>query len=197
VWNHALRITNSAIGQRVEMQAHLKTVLFFGTAFGLLSAAPNYAAVPEPAASLTALDGSPHAIRELRGHPAVVNFWATWCGPCREEMPLLQKMADAYAAKGVAFVAISIDQPAARAKIPAMVARRGLHIPVWTGASMDTLKQLQLGEIVPATLVLDENGDVIGRIEGEARERDIRTRLDWILGGKSGKPPKSVQKNDW
>jgi len=179
------------------MQAHLKSVLVLGTAFGLLFAASNYAAVPEPAAALTALDGSPHAIRELRGHPAVVNFWATWCGPCREEMPLLQKMADAYAAKGVTFIAISIDQPAARAKIPAMVAKRGLHIPVWTGASMDTLKQLQLGDIVPATLVLDENGEVIGRIEGEARERDIRTRLDWILGGKSGKPPKPIQKNDW
>jgi thiol-disulfide isomerase/thioredoxin len=197
VWNHALRITISAIGQRVEMQAQLKTVLSLCTAFVLSLAMPSYGAVPEPAASLTALDGSAHTLRELRGHPAVVNFWATWCGPCREEMPLLQKMADAYAAKGVTFIAISIDQPAARAKIPAMVAKRGLHIPIWTGASLDTLKQLQLGEIVPATLVLDEIGYVIGRIEGEARERDIRSRLDWILGGKPGKPPKPVQKNDW
>jgi hypothetical protein len=47
---------------------------------------------------------------------------------------------------------------------------------------------------VPATLVLDENGDVMGRIEGEARERDIRSRLDWLLNGKSGKPPKPVRK---
>jgi thiol-disulfide isomerase/thioredoxin len=197
VWNHALRITISAIGQRVEMQAQLKAVLSLCTALAILLALPGYAAVPELAASLTSLDGSAHSLRELRGHPTVVNFWATWCGPCREEMPLLQKMADAYAAKGVTFIAISIDDPPARAKIPAMVAKRGLHIPVWTGASMDTLKQLQLGEIVPATLVLDENGEVIGRIEGEARERDIRSRLDWILGGKSGKPPKPVQKNDW
>jgi thiol-disulfide isomerase/thioredoxin len=196
VWNDALRITNSAIGQRVEMQARLQTVLALCTFLLLLFASPNYASA-ESAVSFTGLDGDAHALRELRGHPAVVNFWATWCGPCREEMPLLQRMADAYAARGVTFIAISIDEPAARTKIPAMIAKRGLRIPVWTGASMDSLRQLQLGEIVPATLVLDGNGEVVGRIEGEARERDIRTRLDWILGGKTGKPPKPVQKNDW
>jgi thiol-disulfide isomerase/thioredoxin len=197
VWNHACTPATQNIGQKVEMQLRLKTVLYWCTAFLLVQPPADCAAVPEPTAPLTALDGTRHTIGELRGHPAVVNFWATWCGPCREEMPLLQKMADAYAARGVTFVAISIDEPHARPKIPAMVAKRGLRIPVWTGASLDTMKQLELGELVPATLVLDENGEVIGRIEGEARERDLRVRLDWILNGKTGKPPKPVQKNDW
>ncbi len=163
----------------------------------LLHAGSRSSAAAESKTQLQALDGTPHSIAELRGHPAVVNFWATWCGPCKEEMPLLQKLADAYAAQGVSFVAVSIDEPAARSKIPAVIERRGLKIPVWTGASYKSLHELQLGDVVPATVVLDDKGEVIGRIEGEARERDLRSRLDWLLGGRQGKAPKPVQHNEW
>ncbi len=151
----------------------------------------------EPTASMMDLSGKPHTLGELRGHPAVVNFWATWCGPCKEEMPRLQTMADAYTSKGVSFVAISIDDPDTRPKIEPLVHKRGFRVPVWSGASSDTLKELGLGVLVPATMILDERGEVIGRIEGEAREKDIQSRLDWLLNGKQGKQPKLVQKNDW
>ncbi len=144
-----------------------------------------------------AMDGSTHELKELRGHAAVVNFWATWCGPCKVEMPRLQKLADAYAPRGVSFVAISLDAPETHGKIPAVVAKRGLRMPVWTGATDQTLAGLELGVLVPATLVLDADGTVIGKIEGEAREKDVQTRLDWLLEGKQGKQPKVVQKNDW
>ncbi len=142
-------------------------------------------------------DGAIHGISELRGRVAVVNFWATWCGPCREEMPRLQKLADVYGPKGVRFVAISLDEPETQAKIPDVVEKRGLRIPVWSGATPKTLQSLDLGVLVPATLILDESGEAIGKIEDEAREKDVRSRLDWILGGPVGKQPKLVQKNDW
>ena len=142
-------------------------------------------------------DGTTHALTELRGHPAVVNFWATWCGPCRDEMPRLQKLADTYADKGVRFVAISLDAPETQSKIPKVLEQRKFHIPVWTGADEATLTELKLGVLVPATMVLDDTGEIIGRIEGEAGDRDIRSRVDWLLNGRLGKPPKPVQKNDW
>lgn len=145
----------------------------------------------------TARDGSVHTLAELRGHPAVVNFWATWCGPCREEMPRLQKLADSYGGRGVRFVAVSLDAPETQGKIDAVVLKRGLRLPVWTGATDSTLSALELGVLVPATLILDEKGEIIGRIEGEAREKDVSSRLDWLLNGRAGKPPKPVQKNDW
>ena len=144
-----------------------------------------------------ALDGSKHDLRELRGHPSVVNFWATWCGPCKAEMPRLQKLAEAYTPRGVTFVAISLDAPETQDKIQSVVIKRGLHMPVWTGATDRTLAELDLGVLVPATLVLDESGAVVGRIEGEARDKDVESRLDWLLGGRRGKQPKIVQKNDW
>ena len=154
----------------------------------------------EPKASPTAFhsqDGAEHTLSDLRGHPAVVNFWATWCGPCREEMPRIQKLADEYAAKGVRFVAISLDAPETRGKIPTLLNQRKFRVPVWTGADENTLTELKLGVLVPATIILDENGDVVGRIEGEASDRDIRSRVDWLLAGRVGKQPKAIQKNDW
>ncbi len=141
--------------------------------------------------------GASRTLADLRGHAAVVNFWATWCGPCKEEMPRLQKLSEDYQAKGVEFIAISLDAPETQPKIEATVAKRGFHVPVWTGATDATLGQLQLGVLVPATLILDEKGEVIGRIEGEARDKDVRSRLDWLLSGRQGKQPKVVQKNDW
>lgn len=142
-------------------------------------------------------DGVSHRLTELRGHPAVVNFWATWCGPCKEEMPRLQKLSDEYQGKGVRFVAISLDAPETQGKIDSVVAKRGFRLPIWTGASDQTLANLKLGVLVPATLILDEKGEVIGKIEGEAREKDVRSRLDWLLNGRQGPQPRLVQKNDW
>ena len=144
-----------------------------------------------------ALDGSKHNLQELRGHPSVVNFWATWCGPCKVEMPRLQKLAEAYTPRGVTFVAISLDAPETQDKIQSVVIKRGLRVPVWTGATERTLAELDLGVLVPATLVLEESGVVIGKIEGEARDKDVQSRLDWLLAGRQGKQPKIVQKNDW
>ena len=164
--------------------------------FGLLSMS-QAAPAQEKAGTFKALDGSTHALGELRGHASVVNFWATWCGPCKEEMPRLQRLADRYTAQGVTFVAISLDGPETQGKIRPLIAKRGLRLPVWTGATEETLASLELGVLVPATLVLDAEGTVIGRIEGEARDKDVESRLDWLLGGRQGKPPKMVQKNDW
>ncbi|MDP9050003.1 MAG: TlpA family protein disulfide reductase [Acidobacteriota bacterium] len=151
----------------------------------------------DSAPQFRSLDGHSHSLAELKGHVAVVNFWATWCGPCREEMPRLQRLADEYTPKGVTFVALSLDDSETQKKIEQVVAKRGFKIPVWTGATEQTFKELELGVLVPTTLMLDQKGDVFGKIEGEARNKDIRSRLDWVLNGRQGKQPKVVQKNDW
>lgn len=151
----------------------------------------------EDSVGFRGLDAASHTIAELRGHPAVVNFWATWCVPCRQEMPRLQALADRYATQGVTFIAISIDGPDGQKKIPNLIAKRKFRIPVWVGGTEDTFSLFGLDNIVPSTLILDEEGVVIGKIEGETREKDVTTRLDWLLGGRKGNRPKLVQKNDW
>ena len=172
--------------------------------FGMLLAVATVASAASPAEpdvpqtlQFKGRDGATHTLAELHGHPAVVNFWATWCGPCKEEMPRLQKLSESYAPKGVQFIAVSIDAPDTQGKIDDVVHKRNFRLPVWTGADEQTLASLHMGELVPATLILDENGNAIGRIEGEARDKDVQSRVDWLLGGRTGKQPKPIQKNDW
>lgn len=170
---------------------------FFAALFLLVSQGgfAQEQALREPSAVLTDLQGQRHRIEELRGSPAVINFWATWCMPCKNEMPRLVKLQERY--PKVRFLAISIDNADTRTKIASLIAKRKFSIPVWQGASADTLKELELGELVPATVILDLDGMLVGRIEGEASEKDISYRLDWLLNGRQGKQPKLVQKNDW
>lgn len=150
-----------------------------------------------PSANLVDLKGQPHNFDEFSGSPAVINFWATWCVPCKDEMPRLQRLQDKYSSNGIKFVAIAIDDIDSRRKIPDVLKKRHIRLPVWQGASAETLKELDLGEIVPATVIVDADGRIIGKIEGEAREKDVTSRLDWLLGGRKGKPPKAIQRNDW
>lgn len=147
-----------------------------------------------PDSSFKTLDGQTRKLSALRGRTVVVNFWATWCAPCREELPRVSQLALAYAGKPVSFVFISIDDKKGQAKIPAALA--GLHFTpeTWVGADTDTLDSFGLGNIVPGTVVLDDKGEIVFRIMGEAREEDVRDAVDWLLGGRKGTPPPPLTK---
>ncbi len=165
-------------------------------ALGLPAAA---AAKPVPNLSFKDLAGAKKSLDDLRGSIVVVNFWATWCGPCREELPLLTRMNTEYSAKKVRFIEISEDENGdsknGRAKIDAFMKANGPGLEVWTGADTDTLSRLGLGIELPATIILDENGEVICRLLGEAREADLRTALDWLLNGRTGPAPAAIVKH--
>src|SRR3954464_2577662 len=68
------------------------------------------------------INGKKVKVSDLRGKPVVLNFWATWCVPCRAEMPLFVEAEKEYSPKGVVFVAVSLDDRDTRAKIPDFVA---------------------------------------------------------------------------
>lgn len=149
-----------------------------------------------PNPTFKTLDGQKEKLSDLRGQVVVVNFWATWCGPCQEELPRLTKMAADYAAQGkkVQFVFISIDEKKNYQKIPAVLNRLHVQFNSWVDADTYTLGDFGLGEIVPGTVVLDAEGDIVARIMGEAHEEDVRTPVDWLLNGKSGPAPKEMTK---
>jgi thiol-disulfide isomerase/thioredoxin len=159
----------------------------------VLAATPLLAKrAPDP--SLKTLDGQSRKLSALRGQIVVVNFWATWCGPCQEELPRLSTLAANYAGKPVRFALISIDEPKDRPKIPAVLARLQVSLESLTGADTDTMDSFGLGNIVPGTAILDSQGEIVTRIMGEAREEDIRTAVDWLLAGKQGPPPPPLTK---
>lgn len=135
------------------------------------------------------LTGTTEKIESLRGSIAVINFWATWCGPCKEEMPRFAKLKDEYAAKGVRFVAISVDEPKDRKKIEPFLKLQNIDMEVWVGGNLDMLSRAGLGNVLPATIIVDQQGEIIGRIMGEAKDEDIKSRLDWLLNGRQGPAP--------
>jgi thiol-disulfide isomerase/thioredoxin len=152
-------------------------------------------AAAEPDLTLTNLHGQTHSLAEYRGKIVVLNFWATWCLPCRDEMPMLSKLASKYDAKDVAFLAASIDDPQTKSKIARFLEKKKIMLAVFTGATAETLRGFELGEIVPATLLLDGDGTPAFRIEGEASKKDISSRVEWLLSDRTGKRPRPVVKN--
>jgi thiol-disulfide isomerase/thioredoxin len=171
----------------VSLLALSASLAFWGAARTHAAAAPDF--------TLTNLDGKPHSLAEYRGKIVVLNFWATWCLPCRDEMPMLSKVAPKYGEENVVILAASIDDAQTQPKIARFLEKKKIALAVFTGATPETLKQFSLGEIVPATLILDRDGAVAFRIEGEASKKDISSRLDWLLSDRSSKQPKILIKN--
>jgi thiol-disulfide isomerase/thioredoxin len=135
------------------------------------------------------MQGKKVQLSELRGKPVVLNFWATWCGPCRAEMPMLVEAEKTFSSKGVVFVAISLDDRETRDKIPAFVQEFGIRFPVWTHGSTMDLQDLKLGEALPATAFLDAKGRVVARVLGQITHDELNERLRWISDDTNGAEP--------
>jgi len=167
----------------------MKISLRILTALAVCCLMPLAQAKRAPNLELKDLGGKTQKVADLRGSIVLLNFWATWCGPCREELPLLSGLSQEYAGKKVRFIAVSADDMKDRAKIDQFLSRQKLDMEVWLGADLDMLERAGLGNVLPATMILDEQGEIVARILGEAREQDVRAPLDWLLGGKAGPPP--------
>jgi len=129
-----------------------------------------------------ALDGQKVHLKDLRGKLVVLNFWATWCGPCREELPMLVKTANASTNPDLVFIAVSVDDSQTQVKVPGSARQFGITFPVWVGANGDDLYKLSKGEAVPATIFIDRDGTIEARVSGQIRENELKERIDWLSG---------------
>lgn len=151
-----------------------------------------------PGLNLKDLSGSSQKLSALRGQIVVVNFWATWCGPCQEELPRLARMAQEWEGKDIRFVAVSVDEAKDQAAIEPLLTRLevkpGANFSVWVGSSTYALRSFGLGEVLPGTVVIDRDGSIVTHIMGEAREEDIRSAVAWLLNGRNGPAPAGMVK---
>jgi thiol-disulfide isomerase/thioredoxin len=150
-----------------------------------------------PNLEFQSLTGSKEKIGDLRGSIAVVNFWATWCGPCRQEFPMLSGLARKYQGK-VRFISISVDNDPTsrkqRAKIDEFLTEQKPSMEIWVGGDLDALEHCGLGDVLPGTMILDTNGQIISRVDGQAHEEDITGPIEWALSGEQGPAPAAVVK---
>jgi thiol-disulfide isomerase/thioredoxin len=145
-----------------------------------------------PKLTLHNLAGEKVKLGDYRGKVVVLNFWATWCGPCREELPMLVAAEKAWSRTGAIFIAVSLDDNKTKANIPAFVAQYHLGFPVWTGASTDELDTFHLGQGVPDTVFIDESGTIVARVLGEIRRDELDERLAWLTGGRKSPRPAAL-----
>jgi cytochrome c biogenesis protein CcmG/thiol:disulfide interchange protein DsbE len=137
-----------------------------------------------PDFSLPALDGSGNIVlSELRGDVVVLNFWASWCVPCRREAPALQAAWEDYRDRGVQF--IGVNHQDARASAQAYERELGITYPsVFDPAGDVALDFGLLG--LPTTLIVDGDGRIAYRFTGYLEERSLREAIDDALAGGSG-----------
>ncbi len=142
--------------------------------------------------TLRDLKGQPVSLESLRGRIVVLNFWATWCEPCREEMPVLEKLHAEYAARGISVIGASADRPETQRRIAPFLRKAKITFPIWTGATTVEMERMQLGIGLPATAVVDGDGQIAFRILGPIEEQHLRERLEWLLGHRAAPPPRAA-----
>jgi len=135
---------------------HWLPALLLALIAGAASAAVQLSA-KAPDFTLRSVGGANLRLAELRGQVVLVNFWATWCGPCRQEMPHLNRLYDRYRSTGFVLLGVNIDDdPRAAADL---AAKLGVHFPVL----LDTDKKVSRAydmSAMPATLLIDRDGRV-------------------------------------
>jgi cytochrome c biogenesis protein CcmG/thiol:disulfide interchange protein DsbE len=111
---------------------------------------------PAPALDVAGFDGAPVSLAALRGKPALLNFWATWCGPCKEELPLLQRFADAQHGR---WTVLGVDELESASDVRAFA--QSLHVAYPLALDRDGAagQRYRVGGL-PSTFILDAQGIV-------------------------------------
>jgi thiol-disulfide isomerase/thioredoxin len=134
-----------------------------------------------PKLELSDIPGHRQQLSSLNGKAIVVNFWATWCVPCRSEMPEITHVYAAYRNRGVAFLGAAYEERSARPKVQEFMKTFEMQFPVWLEVSEGTMKLFGVGPGVPATIILDAQHRIAARIPGPTDEAQLRGLIDRVL----------------
>lgn len=159
----------------------LATILAATCLLALLPAGKGSAASSTlPSFSLeSATDGKKMDSKELKGKVVLINFWATWCPPCREEIPSLIKLQDEFGPKGLAVVGLSVDQGGV-ANVQKFIKKAGINYPILMA---DSATNRSFGGVfgIPASFIFDKEGNLVksfpGLVSGEALTQTLKTLL--------------------
>ena len=137
---------------------------------------PSTARVPAPRFSLVGIDGKTHALADYRGHVVLVNFWATWCIPCRAEIPELEVAYRKYQAEGVVF--LGIDWKEGKDQVAPFVDDRQVTYPILLDSNGRAYTAYQVAAL-PETFVIDKDGMVavhrVGLATRDTFDAELRT----------------------
>jgi len=157
-----------------------------GASSGYFSAMPAKVDFPAPEVSLVDFQGRNVSLSDWRGHVVLVNHWATWCPPCKAEMPVLQAYYEDYKERGFTIVAIEAGEPVD--EVAAYVQQQRLTFPVWPDPQQMAMRAFG-EEYLPSSYVIDPDGQVVlywnGAINREMLEKYVTPLLEIVYGSKS------------
>jgi peroxiredoxin len=182
---------------RTTWQALIVLLLALGVTWIVLSREPaNVAAIVDdppalpqegfvaPDFALEALDGRTIALSELRGQVVLINFWATWCPPCRAEMPAIQQVYEQYRDQGFEVLVVNVQE--LDAQMSAFVEERGLTFPVLADRDGSVSNVYQVTSI-PTTFFVDRSGVIQEIIVGGPLARAlIESKITALLAEGNG-----------
>ena len=126
-------------------------------------------------------DGNPVKLSDFKGKPVVVNFWATWCGPCRSELPAFEKLSLEYADR-VEFMMINLTDGVQETKegVKAFVSENGFSFPVYYDTTSDAAYAHEIYSI-PKSLFIDAQGNIVNKYVGAMSEESLRKYIEKLL----------------
>lgn len=127
------------------------------------------------------LSGVEQSLQSLKGRIVILNFWATYCIPCRKEMPDLAALQNQFAAFGVQVIGVSTDDLEDRAKVLQFVRETKVNFPIWVGGTSDHMMQFGLGMALPGTVVIDRDGNVFKSISGVIDQAMLQKEIEKLL----------------
>jgi thiol-disulfide isomerase/thioredoxin len=133
-----------------------------------------------PDFALQSLDGKTIRLSDFRGKPVVLNFWATWCEPCKIEMPWFVELQKQYAAGGLQFIGVAMDD-ASEKDIAAFAKDMGVNYPILIGKE-DVGNAYGGVQYLPETFYIDREGKVVDRMFGLKGRGEIEDNIKKILG---------------
>lgn len=161
--------------------ARVAPTVLLASMLSMAVAAPVLAGpMTAPSFSVKSLDGRTIRLADLRNKPLVLDFWATWCGPCRMSMPHLDAMQTRYAKQGLTVVGLSVDE-AGPAPVKRYAQKSGLRFTL-AMANDDMLESYGPIRSIPTTFFINRKGEivrrVVGYVDGETMEGYVREILE-------------------
>ena len=135
-----------------------------------------------PDFTLQAMNGKTYHLSELAGQAVLINYWTTWCIPCKAELPILQKLHQEYQPRGVLIVSINAIDQDSPDKVQGIIDQFGMTFPVLLdqGSQFANLYQ---AIFFPTTILVDASGVIREITLGDSTEAELRTSLDKVLAG--------------
>jgi thiol-disulfide isomerase/thioredoxin len=140
---------------------------------------------PAPAFTLEGLDGKKVSLSDFKGRPLVVNFWATWCGPCKIEMPWFEEFRKKYAGDGFEIVGLDDDADVGKEKIARETAKLGVTYPILLSDDV-VAKAYGDPEVLPMSFYVGKDGKVVAVTAGLGTKDELEAKVKETIaaGGK-------------